>query len=165
VAQFQVEIRMLHKRIDALEAASSVDQLTKLFNRSEMEERIRTAEGAFCLLLARASGFRLAELHFSAEVAAELAGAFAKRLRNCLPATATIGRWAREEFIALLPVKKSDAMALAKWVSEQLSGAYSCVHGGKSVRPTLQLTVAVLDSSDSTPDRLLERVAAFLPGQ
>ncbi len=166
LAQFQGEIRMLHKRIDALEAAASVDQLTKLYNRGEMEQRIRATPVGYCLLLVRVNGFRLAEVHFSQDVAAELAGAFAKRFRNCLPTTAVVGRWAREEFIALIPIHKSEAIALAKWMSEQLAGPYSCLHGGKTVRPTLQLTVAVVDSTESnTPERVLERVSAFLPGE
>ncbi len=165
VSQFQVEIRMLHKRIDALEAASSIDQLTKLYNRGEMEQRIHATPAGYSLLLVRATGFRLAEVHFNEDVATQLTGAFAKRFRNCLPPTAAIARWGSEEFVALLPIKKSEAMALAKWVSEQLSGPYSCLQGGKTVRPALQLTVAVVDSSESTPDRVLERVSAFLPGQ
>jgi GGDEF domain-containing protein len=165
VAQFQVEIRMLHKRIDALEAASSIDQLTRLFNRAEIEQRIRAATEPYCLLAVRVNGFRLAEVRFNVDAAAELAAAFAKRFRNSLPPTAAIGRWANEEFVALLPMNKSDAIALAKWVSEHLSGAYSCIQSGKSVRPTLQLTTAVVDSSDSAPDHVLERVSAFLPGQ
>ncbi len=164
VAQFQVEIRMLHKRIDALEAASSVDQLTRLFNRGEMEHRIRAASPGYCLLLVRVAGFRKAEVQFSDDVAAELAGAFAKRLRNSLPPTATLGRWAKEEFIALIPTVKSEAIASAKWISEHLSGAYSCLQGGKPARPNLQLTVAVVDSADSAPDRILERMSAFLSG-
>lgn len=163
IAQFQVEIRMLHKRIDALEVASSIDQLTRLFNRREMEARIRSATAEYCLLLARVSGFRLAEVHFSQEVAAELAGAFAKRLRNSLPPTATIGRWSREEFIAVAAMPKSEAMTLAKWMSEHLSGPYACLQDGKGVRPAIQLTVAVVDSTGSTPARMLERVLEFFP--
>jgi diguanylate cyclase (GGDEF)-like protein len=162
VSQLQVEMNMLHKRIDALEAAASLDQLTELFNRREMEERIRSAPPQFCLLLARLSGFRLAEIQFRTEVAAELAAAFTKRLRNSLPPAAIIGRWGYEEFVAMLSIPVSDATALAKAIAAQLSGSYACLLGGKTVRPSLQLSVAVVDGEGATPDRILERIKGFL---
>src|SRR5208283_1746643 len=66
VSQFLVEIRMLHKRIDLLETAASLDDLTKLFKRDEIERQIRSAsDGSLCLLLVRASGFRQAEQQFN----------------------------------------------------------------------------------------------------
>ena len=80
-----------------------------------------------CLLLVRASGFRQAERQFNREVAAELAAAFSKRLRNSLPPSATIGRWSEEGFIAMLSVEKAEAMASAKWVADHLAGAYACL--------------------------------------
>jgi GGDEF domain-containing protein len=163
IAQFQVEIRMLHKRIDALEAASSIDQLTHMFNRGEIEERIRSASTGYSLLLMRLSGFRAAEVHYSQEVAAELAGAFAKRLRNSLPPNATVGRWQREQFIAMLDIPNGEAMALAKWISEHLGGAYACLQGGKTVRPSIQLTVGVIDSVGCTPARVMDKVLEYFP--
>ncbi len=165
VVQLQVEMGMLHKRIDALEAAASVDQLTELYSRREMEERIRAATGSFSLLLARVSGLRLAEIQFRPEVAEELTAAFTKRLRNSLPPSAVIGRWGNEEFVAMLSVPASETTALAKSISEQLSGSYACLLAGKTVRPSLQLSVAVVDSEGVTPDRILQRVKGFLKSE
>lgn len=164
VSQFLVEVGVLHKRIDTLEAAASLDRLTELFNRREMEAQISSAPSAFCLLLARVSGFRRAEAQFRKEVAEELTGAFTKRLRNSLPPSAILGRWGHEEFVAMLSVPVAEANALAKLVSVQLSGAYSCLLAGKTVRPSLNLSVAVVDSMGSTPDRILDRVRGFLMG-
>ena len=165
VSQFQVEIRMLHKRIDALEASASLDLLTQLLNRGETEDRIRCVSAESCLLLMQVNGFRMAEVHYREQVAAELAAAFAKRLRNCLPPTAVVGRWSHEEFVAILDVSKKDAMATAKWISEHLSGSYACLLAGKTVRPNLQINVAVVECKGNTPERLMERVRAFLTGE
>ena len=50
---------MLHQRIDTLEKAASLDQLTSLSNRMEMTERIRlTPAGEYSLILIGVRGLR-----------------------------------------------------------------------------------------------------------
>lgn len=165
VAQFQVEIRMLHKRIDTLESAAALDGLTKLYTRREMEERLKVNPQPFCLLLIRVTGFRLAELNFNAEVAAELAGAFSRRLRNSLPESAVIGRWSEEEFIAITQLPRPQAVSLATRIADHLAGSYSCLSAGKTVNPSLQLRIGVVDSSGDSPDRILHRITEILTGK
>ena len=162
-AQFQAEIQLLHKRIDQLETAAKIDDLSKLFSRAEIEERIGGAAGqAYGLLLMRVSGLRAAEVQFNAAVAAELSGAFGRRLRNCLPASAVIGRWGGEQFIAMLSLPKRELLAASKGISENLSGAYSCLKDGKTVRPSIHVSVAVLDSEAAeAADRTFARVREF----
>ena len=166
ISQFQIEIRMLHKRIDSLEANAAVDQLTRFSNRADMENRVRTGTpGEYCLLLVSARGLRRAEMQFGPPVAEELAGAFAKRLRNSLPPTAQIARWGHEELIAMVNVKKAEAITSAKWITEHLSGVYACLQSGKTVRPTLQLNVGVVDTvPGEVPEAILERIGIFLTG-
>ena len=166
VSQFLVEIGMLHKRIDLLETAASLDELTKLLKRDEVESRIGSESGGkLCLLLMKASGFREAERQFNREVAAELAAAFSRRLRNCLPPSTALGRWSEEGFIAMLAVEKPEPMASAKQVAEQLSGDYACVQLGKAVYPSLHLDVAVVDHQPGDPpEQTLKRVEEFFVG-
>jgi diguanylate cyclase (GGDEF)-like protein len=166
-SQFLVEIRMLHKRIDALEIAASIDEVTRFATREELAERIRSSPaGEYCLVLVGARGLRRAEVQFGKEVGDALSGAFAKRLRNSLPISAVVARWGSEEFAAMLTAKKSEALASAKWITEHLSGAYSCLKSGKTVRPTLQITVGIVDTAPhDTPERIIERIGVFLVGQ
>jgi GGDEF domain-containing protein/uncharacterized protein YqeY len=166
-SQFLVEIHMLHKRIDTLEAAASMKEVTRFATREELSERIRaTPAGQYCLLLVGARGLRRAEVHFGKDAGEELFGAFAKRLRNSLPTSSMIARWGSEEFAAILVAKKSEAMASAKWVTEHLSGAYSCLIAGRAVRPVLQITVGVIDTAaQDTAERIIERIGLFLVGQ
>jgi GGDEF domain-containing protein len=144
VSQFLVEIGLLHKRIDALEAAVSVDALTKLFTRSEIEHRIQSTESGSLLLLG-VEGFGRAATHFSPEVAKELAGAFIKRLRNSVLPDSLLGRWGEEEFAVIVPETRDEVLATAQWIGEHLSGAYACLQGGKTVRPRIQVKTEVLE--------------------
>jgi GGDEF domain-containing protein len=163
VAQFVAEIRILHKRIDGLESAASIDRLTQLFNREEMEARIRGVQAAkITVLLLKAGGLRAAEAQFGREVAEELAGAFTKRLRNSLPPTAVVGRWSEEGFLAILQADLNEVTALAKRIVENLGGAYSCLKAGKTVRPAMHLRVGVVDPQNDGADRVLQKVTDFL---
>jgi GGDEF domain-containing protein len=157
---------MLHKRIDSLERAASIDDLTKLLTRVEIEDHIRTMPHTdYGLLLVKVRGFRTAGMQYNRDVAAELAAAFAKRLRNSLPANAAISRWSDEEFVALVVgMTNTDAVASAKWVTDHLSGPYSCLQGGKSVRPSIELTAAIVNIGGQTADRVLEQVGEYLTG-
>ncbi|HWB87001.1 MAG TPA: diguanylate cyclase [Bryobacteraceae bacterium] len=163
ISQFLEEVRMLHKRIDSMEAAAAVDRLTDLLNRGETEERIKSAaKGGACLLLLKVRGFRLAATQFDQSVASELAAAFIKRLRGSLPPVTIIGRWSEEEFVAMLTPGKTESMAIAKWIGRHLSGAYVCILNGKAVRPTIQVTVGLADSHPSdSPERTTERIREF----
>ena len=162
VSQFVMEIRVLHKRIDALESAARVDQLTTLFTRAEMEARIRERKDFYTLILVKAGGFRASEIQHGREVAEELAGAFSKRLRNSLPPDAVIGRWGNEEFLALLKMDQPAAAALAKKISEGLAGPYACLKGGRTVRPALQLKIALVEKGQDSGEKILQRAAEFL---
>jgi len=162
ICQFQMEIHMLHRRIDALQAAASIDNLTQLYNRAEMETRIRSAPEDVCLLLIKVSGgFRQAALHYGLEVSRELTAAFARRLQNYLPPTTVIGRWGQEEFIVMLPMSKPKALDVAKLISEHVSGSYACLLGGKAVRPTLQVSTGVLERAGSSPEQVIEHAVQF----
>jgi GGDEF domain-containing protein len=164
IAQFLVEIRMLHKRIDALERASMLDSVNKLLTRTEMEDRIREAgTQAFTLVLARVNGFQAAARLFSPAVASELAAAFSKRLHNGLPPDAAVARWHNEEFVVMTTLNKAEAIARAKWIADNLSGAYACLKDGKTVRPLLTVTVAVVERiPGDSAGKVLARVAEFL---
>src|SRR5579872_7444062 len=116
--------------------------MTELFNRREMEERILSEEPGHTMLLVRVNGFRAAGLQLGKEVATDLIGAFSKRLQNSLPENVILARWGQEEFAAILRLAIRETTVLARSISEQLSGTYSCLREGKAVRPTLQVTVA-----------------------
>jgi len=166
VSQFLAEIRVLHRRIDALETAASLDEMARLSSRTELMEWIRlSTPGEYCLLLVGARGLLRAEVQFGKDVGVQLSAAFAKRLRNSLPPTARAVRWSAEEFIALAGIKKAEALTLGKWIGENLSGTYACLQGGNGVRPCIQTTVGVVDTTaKESTERILQRVELFFGG-
>jgi GGDEF domain-containing protein len=165
INQFQTELRVLHRRIDLLETAAAVDNLTQLLRRPEMERHIASVPPGCCIVMVKVSGLRVAEKKWDAQVATELTAAFAKRLRNSLSEEAVVGRWSDEEFIAVAPISKAEALKMAKWITEHLAGPYSCLQDGKVVKPALHLSVGIVDSDEDTPERVLRRVQEFLPGR
>ena len=162
-AQFVTEIRMLHQRIAQLESAATIDSVTQLLTRGEIERHIQAlGECPTSLLLLTTSGIRLAEVRFDNSVSVELAGAFSKRLRNMLPQNTVVGRWSTEEFVAILSASGPEAIKVARIVGEQLSGTYTCLLDGKVVRPDLQVRVTVVEPSEGGPERMLARVRELM---
>jgi GGDEF domain-containing protein len=156
-AQFQVEIRGLHKRIDDLESAAAIDKLTRLFTGREVEARVGAPPPAgFRLLAIRVNGLR------PPAVAAEVAGTLVKRLHSALPDETPVGRWNADGFVAFLDTNRPEAIARGRRLAEQLSGAYACLQDGKTVHTVIQLGVAVVDTSGEPGARVLSRVKEFL---
>jgi GGDEF domain-containing protein len=162
VAQFQAEIRVLHRRIDVLERNASIDALTRVLRRDEIEQRLAQGLPGYQVLMIQTAGFRLAASRHQPEVVAQLMSAFSKRLRNSLPREAEIGQWSEEGFVALLQTGKLEAARIAKWICEHLSGPYTCLLNGKTLRAALQVSVAVLDGNTETASQMLARMEHFL---
>ena len=162
VSQFMIEIRMLHKRIDALESAAAVDMLTHLFPRYEMEERIRESPASCRLLLVRAGGILTAASQFGCAVAEELTGAVIRRLRNALPSAAVIARWSGHGFAAMIDLDVPDAEQLASRMAASLAGQYACVKDGKAVHPPLHPEVRLLVPAAGEAEEALRQAEEFL---
>lgn len=161
VSQLMIEIRMLHRRIDALESAASVDMLTHLFPRQEMEQRIREGQVECRLLLVRAGGILQAASEFGRSVAEELTGAVIRRLRNTLPAATVVARWSGQGFVAALELNELEADRLTAHMATNLAGPYACMKEGKAVRPVIHPQVRLLEISAAGAEEALRRAEEF----
>jgi GGDEF domain-containing protein len=165
VGQFMVEIKTLHKRIETLEIAGRKDVLTGLNSRVEMEGYLGVEidrHQNFSLLLLRIANLPMIQRQFGQGVRADVIAAFAKRMRGGLPEHARLGRWTEDQFVALLAIEKSEAMSLAKRLNQHVSGSYVCMENGKPQRPSLMVSVAVIDHlPNGTYDTLISRLNQF----
>lgn len=149
LSQLHTEVRLLHRRMEALTAAD-LDDLSKLMPRDEIEDRIAGATaGTFRLLLLRADGMIRAKGQHPPRVYNDLSIAFIRRLRNNLPPESPVGRWSEEGFVAMVFVDEGQAQELAAALGVRLSGPYICRSGAKTVITTVQTTVKILEPNGS----------------
>ena len=145
VSQLHAEVRLLHRRMEALTAAD-LDDLSKLMPRDELEDRIAVAAaGTFRLLLVKAGGLIRAKGQHPARVYNDLAIAFIRRLRNNLPAESLVGRWSEEGFVAMVFMDEGQAEELAAALRVRLSGPYICRSGAKTVITPLETVIKILE--------------------
>jgi len=160
VLQFKTELRLLHSRIDTLEAAASIDEATKFPNQRFMSEYLSALppDGASYLIL-KLRGQAEARARFGASVAEDLLSTFGRRLRNTLPKDAVVGRWSEQDFLAIVSAAKADG-ALAQRAADHLSMPYACMIGGKVVRISLVVTAEYLaDTVGATVAQIQAKIA------
>ena len=161
LSQFHNEIRNLQKRLDPDKGPVGAI-IVRVLGREEVQEHIRGLQsGTFSVILLELCGLRLAAAQYGGDVAAQLAVAVTVRLRNLLPVGAAIGRWGEEEFLLVLPsgTGTGSAHSFCAGLAAQLAGMYGCVSRGRTVRPSLEITVCSVDSGASdTPQHTLEQL-------
>jgi GGDEF domain-containing protein len=162
VAQMQGELRLMHNRIDSLEAAASTDEATKFSNRRFLAEYLGAApaEGT-CYLVLKMRGLGEARAKFGAAIADDVVSTFGRRLRNTIPKDSVVGRWSEQDFLAIVPagVKAADGI-LIKRFAEHLSMPYACMIGGKVVRiPIVVMAESIGFPTGTTAEQIQASVA------
>ena len=165
MAQLQTEVRILHQRVEALQNAAAMDQASKFSSRRSIEEYVESLPIAgFMVLILKARGLAQARAKYGASVADELVAMFARRMRNCVPKDAVMGRWNEQDFMAVLPVSQDREKADPQAVSDHLSMPYACMMAGKVVRISLEVSVEVLPAPEGPPGTMLKCVEKTFGG-
>jgi GGDEF domain-containing protein len=161
VSQLQTEMRLLHNRIDSLEAAAATDEASKLSNRRFLTEYLGAAPTAgTCFLVLKMRGLAEARARFGPAVADEVVSTFGRRLRNTVPKDAIVGRWSEQDFLAIVPAAAKPADGtLIKRFAEHLSMPYACMIAGKVVRIPIAVTAEI---HSFTPGTSAEQIQARL---
>lgn len=153
ISQLQTELRLLHNRIDSLEATVVTDEASHFSNRRFLCEYLGAspAEGA-CFITLKMRGLGEARARFGAAIADDVLATFGRRMRNTVPKDAIIGRWGEQEFLAIVPAaaNPSDKNLIQRF-GEHLSMPYACMSDGKVVRVPITVTAECMAFPPGTP--------------
>lgn len=165
MAQLQTEVRILHQRVESLQNAAAVDQASKFSSRRFIEEYAESLPpSGFMVLILKAHGLAQTRAKYGASVADELVATFARRMRNCVPRDAVIGRWNEQDFLAVLPMTRNGEKTDPQAVSDHLSMPYACMMAGKVVRIPLEVSVEILPVSEGPPGTVLSCIEKAFDG-
>jgi GGDEF domain-containing protein len=165
MAQLQTEVRILHQRVESLQNAAAMDQASKFSSRRSIEEYVESLPPAgFMVLILKAHGLAQARAKYGVSIADELVATFARRMRNCVPKDAVIGRWNEQDFLVVLPVSQGKEKTAPQAVSNHLSMPYACMMAGKVVRISLEVSAEVLPAAEDPPGSMLKCVEKAFGG-
>jgi GGDEF domain-containing protein len=143
IAQLRDEIRILHYSMDATHREAATDVATGAWSRQKCAERVQIllrGNEAFRVLLISVTNIKRMEGRYSAAAVEGALKELTRRLRDVTGAESPIGRWSESEFLVILDVDKTRAMALSREASMRLSGAYA--HPDGVVGKPIHLEVA-----------------------
>lgn len=166
IGQLRVEIKMLHQQVESLQKNADSAESGHLDGRLEMEARISEQtrlQRAFSLLSLKIRNLPQIERQFGAQARADAVSRLAGEVAKILPADARIGRWNEDQFIAVLEIERSQAVALTKRIVQRMAEEPRNDEGRTSRRPPVQLSTAVLVSSPGdTYETLIRKIDYFL---
>ncbi len=122
IAQLKDEIRLLHQEVQAARRSQAPDPSLESRKRitGNMEEFIKKNK-AFSVLLVVVRNFEGLQNCYSAEVITSALRGFQARFENILPSSAVLGRWAKDQFAAILSTAPSNAIEMSSEVVRKLS--------------------------------------------
>ncbi|MCP5117674.1 MAG: diguanylate cyclase [bacterium] len=166
VAQLHDEISSLHGALDNAKQEAAKDPISGVLNRAEMLARIRGGieqHQEFCLIFLWISNANYIYRTFGSRARDEIITDFCGRLGEVSGADAVLGRWADEQFAALVRRPKPEAMWLADNLANQLAGPYVVKKGSSRREVVLKLKTGVVEAeAAATQARVLSLVDKLL---
>ncbi len=146
VAQLKDEIRLLHQKIQAGRRPAALNAET--WNRQDVDHRIDqmlSQNTSFCLVLIVLRNLRMLASRYSGSVVEEALQSLQVRLRDTLGGESMLGRWTANQFVAILNVSPSSAMAISREAAQKLTEPYSFKHEGIPCTLVFQVAAGVVD--------------------
>ena len=151
VAQLKDEIRLLHQKIQA--GRRSAAPAVETWNRQEVESRIDEMlkqNTSFCLVLIVLKNLKPLTSRYSGAAVEDALQALQVRLRDPLGGASMLGRWTANQFVAILNVAPSRAMAASRDAAQKIAEPYSFTHKGIPSTLVFQVAAGVVDYQDGS---------------
>jgi GGDEF domain-containing protein len=124
IAQFKDEVRLLHQEIQTMQRSlrshSEEQNPVQQHLNSRMDELARQGRH-FSVLLAVIRNFDRLQNSQAPKVLENGLNTFNARFQNGLPGSATVGRWDKDQFAAVLDIEPAVAIAMSRDVMRSLS--------------------------------------------
>jgi GGDEF domain-containing protein len=124
IAQLKDEIRLLHQAVQQARSQAkdySLESRRRISGR--MEEFIKRST-FFSVLFVVVPNLEGLQNCFSPNILDSALRSFQARFEDILPASALVGRWARDQFAAILTARPGDALEMSAEVVRKLSGPF-----------------------------------------
>ena len=146
IAQLKDEIRLLHQKIQAGRPPVALNAET--WNRKDVDHRIDqmlSQNTSFCLVLIVLRNLKILASRYSGAIMEEALESLQVRLRATLGGGSMLGRWTENQFVAILNVAPSSAMAISRDAAGKLTEPYSFKHEGIPCTLVFQVAAGVVD--------------------
>jgi|HubBroStandDraft_6_1064221.scaffolds.fasta_scaffold84265_1 diguanylate cyclase (GGDEF)-like protein len=166
-AGLQNQLRVLESRLKATELLASIDPLTGVGNRSELENQIAArlkVNKQFCLLLFDVDCFHAVNQKYGNVCGDELLKQVAARLSNQIRTRDFVCRWSGDEFVVIMECDLENAARRCKQISQWLSGPYRVKTDSEETRVELHMSSDLLEcqTADDVHDLIL-RIGELRP--
>ena len=146
VAQLKDEIRLLHQRIQAGRPPTAAG--SENWNRQDIDHRIDEMlkrNTSFCLVLIVLKNLKPLSSRYTGAAVEDALQALEVRLRDALGGASMLGRWTANQFVAILDVSPTSAMAASRYAAQKLAEPYSFTHNGIPCTLVFQVASGVVD--------------------
>jgi diguanylate cyclase (GGDEF)-like protein len=160
VAALRQELAVYQTRLDEAEQRASLDPLTGLVNRREVEKQVRRRidqKRAFCMMMFDLNNFKQVNDQHGHLAGDEVLKLFSTELRGAIRSTDVAGRWGGDEFLVILDCGLVEAKNQVGRIKEWVFGNYTVKREPTPLRVHVEAAVGLIASK---PDETLEEMLA-----
>jgi diguanylate cyclase (GGDEF)-like protein len=146
VAQLRAEVSIYETKLRTVEQLSMRDELTRVANRRNIEERIRwsiESKQTFCVLMLDLNGFKQVNDQYGHPAGDDLLKQFAIELQTNTRSGDLVGRWGGDEFVVVLACDLAGAMAHIERIRHWVFGKYTLQIGKGAENPVVQVDASI----------------------
>ncbi len=166
VARLRTELSTYQCRLEEAEKLASLDSLTGLVNRRDVERQIAHRIGnaqEFCVILLDLNGFKQINDRYGHPAGDDILKQFSKELRSFFRSADTVGRWGGDEFLVIVDCSPKDAEVRMERLREWVFGEYPVqgIDGTRRVRVSAAAGLAAWKTGESAAELLARADAAM----